>query len=58
MLALLLWQTKIVFTGGAFLVNVGFFVTLFAFLQITKALQLVEKLDQSFVFLLSFVNIS
>ena len=44
MLSLLLWQAEIVFAGRTSSVNVGFSVTVLAFLQLEKFSGLVGKL--------------
>ena len=56
-LAFLLRKAKVVVTGRTLFVNVGPFVSFFAFLQIEKLLGLRYDFDKSFVFLLSFVNV-
>lgn len=57
-LSSLLWESEIVATGGAALVNVSFSVTEFALNQIEMLLGLFHKIKICGVFPLSFVNIS
>ena len=56
-LSLLLRKSQIVLAGGAFSVNVGFFVSLLAFLQIKKFHRLFNKLQKFQVFLLPFIDV-